>query len=432
MKKGKRISRRSVSAFLTAILLFAGVAGCSSRTQSEETTNDPPSDRVLEVRAEDENLERAEAMNEFGVKLYQQINSPNGESVNRMVSPAGLGIALSMLRTGAEEQTAQEIDEMLGLKEMDAEKIAQEYRVLLDQLMRTDPSVQLEIANSLWSREGFPLNAEFVARLEQSYGAQAQALDFASNEAVDTLNNWASDRTNEKIEEVITGQIDPSAVLFLINAIYFKGSWTETFNPAATKNKAFWTETGKPIEVPTMWQMGNYDYLEQEDFRAVRLPYGETGNFGMILALPDENITLQQFTEKQLPEFNSWSGRFAERQGMIELPKFKLEDSISLNDTLIALGMTSAFKPEAAQLGGISDSGEPLFVSQVSQDTFIEVNEEGTEAAAVTSITVDESLDASITGPFELKLNRPFFFVITDRTTGLIVFMGEVGNPAAQ
>ncbi len=414
---------------LAAVLTVT--AGCSigSERQSEA------SHKKTSYTAEDADPKLATAMNDFALNFYAQLKNDPGEEKpgpNRMVSPAGLAVALSMLKGGAAGKTAQEMQQTLRLGNIDEEQLDQGQKVLRELLTGSDSSVRMEMANSLWSRSDFKLDKDYVGRMQKSYDAQIQALDFASPKAAETMNEWASEHTEGKITEVVQSPISPDAVLFLMNAMYFKGDWSEPFEKSLTEDKPFYPVSGAELKVPTMKQSGDYHYLDGDGFQAVRLPYGESENFGMILALPDENSSLEKFLDAQLPKFGQWSQELSEAPGSVELPKFKLGDSLQLANALAALGMPTVFDPSRADLSGLSPGVKPgdLFVSYVKQDTYIDVNEEGTEATAVTSIGVETSAaPPEPDKPFDLKLNRPFFFAITDKTTGLIVFMGEVGNP---
>ncbi|GGN95712.1 serpin family protein [Saccharibacillus kuerlensis] len=420
-KNLKKIGMRS----LVLASLVAVTAGCSNETETEAYQS--------AYTAEDVNPKLAASMNRFALDFYTMLEQHPGEKdvgPNRMISPAGIAMALSMLKAGAEGETKRQMDEALRLNGMSLEDLAKGQMILRDLLRGSDPSVHMAIANSLWSREGFELNKDYVSQIEKSYGAQVQALDFSKEQAVNTMNQWASDNTAGKIPKVIEAPLSDELMLLLMNAMYFKGDWTEPFEKEQTKDLPFHTEDGEAVDVPTMHQSGDYDYLDEEGFQAIRLPYGESKNFGMILALPDEDRSLDDFKRRNLPEFEKWSKDLTDQPGIIELPRFKLSDKLELNDALSALGMPAAFDDQQAELGGLAASGaDPgeLYVDFVTHDTFVEVNEEGTEAAAVTVIGVEAG--SAPPAPFELKLNRPFFFAITDRTTGLIVFMGEVGNP---
>lgn len=383
------------------------------------------------------------AMNRFAVDFYARLaevssedssNAENAEpSDNRMISPAGLTFALSMLRGGAAGETAAEMDEAMRRSGISDEQWDQGQRILLDRLQASDPSLKMEIADAVWSREGFKLDADYVKRVEKQYEAQVRSLDFSSPEAAATINRWAADHTAGKIPKVIDDSLLEGAKLILMNAMYFKGEWSEPFDPDLTIEQEFHAADGTALRVPMMRNPGMHDYLKSEGFAAVRLPYGESGSFGMVLALPDEDRSLGEFLRTQLTHFSEWNAEWTETPGMVELPKFRLKNSLDLVEPLRRQGLSLMFDPARADLSGVAPETRPgeLYASSVKQDTYLEVNEDGTEAAAVTMI-VEAGSAAPTDGPepFDLKLNRPFFFAITDRESGLILFMGEVGNPA--
>ncbi|MCQ4085928.1 serpin family protein [Saccharibacillus sp. JS10] len=418
---------------IIGITLIAVLAGCSNGSSVSPSSSPPKYTSVY--KAEDANPKLSVAMNQFALNLYSKLEEHPGEDdrgPNRMISPAGIAIALSMLKDGTEGNTERQMDKMLRLNGMDPEVLAESQMILSDLLRGSDPAVDMRIANSLWSAEGTEMNPDFISRMEKSYEAQIQAIDFTSGQAAGKINQWASGHTAGKIQEVIRNPIDPNLVLLLMNAMYFKGDWTEPFEKDQTKDLPFTTQDGQEVVVPTMRQSSDYGYLEHDDFQAVRLPYGESKNFGMTLILPHENSSLSTFKKQQLPKFNRWSQELSQREGSIELPKFQLADDLVLNDALAALGMVDAFSSEKAELGGLFvEDIKPgaVYIDFVKHNTFIEVNEQGTEAAAVTVIGAVGTSAPVEQIPFEMKLDRPFFFVITDRTTDSIVFMGEVGNP---
>ncbi|NGZ74119.1 serpin family protein [Saccharibacillus alkalitolerans] len=426
-KRGNRAKGKAIR-YLALASLLAVTAGCSAGAEGSRHSS--------AYAAEDADPKLAASMNDFALDFYAVLEQHPGEEEpgpNRMVSPAGLTMALSMLKGGAEGATAAEMEKALRLNGISGDALDEGQMILSDLLRGSDPSVRMEIANSLWSRKGFALNPDYAQRMKKRYGAEIRELDFSADKAVRTLNDWASARTHGKITKVAEGPISGDMLLLLMNAMYFKGDWSEPFEKSLTANLPFRTNDGQRIEVPTMRQSGSYAYLDGDGFEAIRLPYGESENFGMILALPDKGSSLREFLHDQLPKFGEWSGQLERRPGSVELPRFKLEDKLKLKEALIALGMPSAFDAQKEELGGLfAPDGAPaenLHLSFVDQKTFIDVGEEGSEAAAVTALGVSGSSEP-VSEPFELKLNRPFFFAITDRTTGLIVFMGEVGNPA--
>ncbi|MCQ4085929.1 serpin family protein [Saccharibacillus sp. JS10] len=374
------------------------------------------------------------ALNNFAVESYTQLDtelSDRAAESNRIFSPIGLAFTLSMLRNAAQGKTAEQLDEVLHTDAMTPEAWNQAQTVAQDLLRHSDSSVKLEIAHSLWSGSSTQLNTDYVQNMQKHYDAQIEALDLSVEKSVKIINQWASDHTNEKIPKVLQDPPGAEVVLLLMNAMYFNGQWSTPFEAELTQDSAFRTKDGQSIQVPMMKQAGTYEYGEEQGFQVVRLPYGESEKFGMTLILPDKDTSLKQFNQQHLINFEQWSQPLTERRGSIELPRFQIANRFTLNDMLIALGMPDTFSGEKAKFGGLLESSAQsgrVFVSLVKQDTFIEVNEQGTEAAAVTTVFVAGGAPPK-DSPFEMKFNRPFFFAITDRTTGLIVFMGEVGNP---
>lgn len=383
----------------------------------------PPT--MNQIEGSDVNARLVAANTRFGFKLFSQILEQNGEQTNLMVSPTSVAIALTMTYNGASGTTQQAMADALELEGMSLEEINQANAALELALENADPEVQLAIANSLWSREGVSFNPDFLQRNRDFYSAEVASLDFTNPSAIATINNWVSRNTQEKIPEIIR-EINPNAVLFLINATYFKGNWTTPFNAELTSDRPFTLLDGSQKQHPTMTQSGRYAYLENDQFQAVSLPYGESKRLSMYVFLPHESSDLSAFQQSLTAEnWETWMSQFGRREGAISLPRFKLEYTTQLNDVLEALGMAVAFDADQADFSGMSDGA--LSISQVQHKTFIEVNEEGTEAAAVTSVEI-QTLSAPV-APFQMSVDRPFFYAIRDNQTGTILFMGTVVEP---
>jgi serine protease inhibitor len=383
----------------------------------------PPT--MNQVDGSDVDTRLVAANTRFGFKLLSQILEQNGEPANLMVSPTSVAIALTMTYNGASGTTQQAMAEALELEGMSLEEINQANAALELALENADPEVQLAIANSLWGREGVSFNPDFLQRNRDFYSAEVASLDFTNPSAIATINGWVSRNTQEKIPEIIR-EINPDAALFLINATYFKGNWTTPFNAEQTSDRPFTLLDGSQKQHPTMSQGGRYDYLENDQFQAVSLPYGESRRLSMYVFLPRESSDLSAFQQNLTAEnWETWMSQFGRREGAISLPRFKLEYETQLNDVLEALGMAVAFTDQA-NFSGMSDT--PLSISQVKHKTFIEVNEEGTEAAAVTSVEM-QTLSAPAVSPFRMTVDRPFFYAIRDNQTGTILFMGTVVEP---
>ncbi|MBD1998640.1 serpin family protein [Leptolyngbya sp. FACHB-541] len=421
---------RPLIALAGGMILLGLTLGTAVKFGRQAIAQSPPSSppTMNQIEDSDEDLDmnaRLVAANtRFGFKLFSQILEQNGQPTNLMVSPTSVAIALTMTYNGASGTTQQAMAEALELEGMSLEEINQANAALELALENADPEVQLAIANSLWSREDTSFNPDFLQRNRDFYSAEVASLDFTNPSAIATINNWVSRNTQEKISEIIQ-DIRPNAVLFLINATYFKGNWTTPFNAERTSDRPFTLLDSSQKQHPTMTQSGRYAYLENDQFQAVSLPYGESKRLSMYVFLPRENSSLSAFQQSLTAEnWETWMSQFGRQEGAISLPRFKLEYTTQLNDVLEALGMGVAFTDQA-DFSGMSD--EPLSISQVQHKTFIEVNEEGTEAAAVTSVEI-QTLSAP-TAPFQMTADRPFFYAIRDNQTETVLFMGTVVEP---
>lgn len=363
----------------------------------------------------------------FSFKLYDQLLKSR-TSDNTFVSPASVMLALAMTYNGANGTTREAMARTLEFEGMSLEDVNRSFADLKSTLVPDDPKVQLKIANSLWVRNGFVLNPAFIARNKQHYSAEIANLNFADPAAPKTINSWVSKNTEGKIEKIID-QISPDDVLFLINAIYFKGQWHVEFKKENTKPDVFKLGGGKQKELPMMSQSRTFFYFKGKDFQSVMLPYGK-GRVSMYVFLPDEEKGLDQFEKDLTPEnWDLWMRSFHFNPGDLTLPRFKVEWESVLNEALKALGMAEAFDPlraDFSQMAKVS-SGKGLFISEVKQKSWCEVNEEGTEAAAATSVGMTTT--SAPREKFVMKVDRPFFFVIRDNSTGVVLFMGSVRNP---
>jgi serpin B len=359
--------------------------------------------------------------NAFGIELFKQVAT--GSQDNLMLSPLSASTALTMLMNGSEANTKTQLGQMLGYGSMNQTEVNAIYKSLVSQLLVADPSVELKLANAVFYDNPFQVKPSFITTLSTDFMAKTQALDFRSSNALKTINNWASENTNGKIEKVLD-QIDPNAVMFLMNALYFKGIWTNQFDKDQTKNASFIRSNGESIQVPTMHGDIPYKTFTGENFVAIELAYGRQ-NFVMDIIMPTNSLEsfLSQFDAELWNEIaNGFSTITNPSEAPLAMPRFKFSYEKVLNNQLQAMGMTDAFDPSLANLTPISD--EDIFVSFVKQNTFVDVNEEGTEAAAVTTIGIE--LTSMPTG---VVINKPFLFVIREQTTNTLLFMGQVNNP---
>ncbi|MBI4058146.1 serpin family protein [Candidatus Gottesmanbacteria bacterium] len=368
----------------------------------------------------------SEAHDAFGFAAFKLLNQDSDENV--FISPTSIAFALSMTLNGAQGETKSAIAKTLFLDRLDLGEINASHALLLQTLSNPDPKVTLSIANSIWTREGMDFSPTFLQTTKDFYRAEVASLDFTAPQSVKTVNDWVSKNTNGKIPTIIDS-IPPEMVMYLLNAVYFNGTWTYEFDKKLTEDRDFTGADGTSSQHPFMKQTKEFPYFENDQFAGVLLPYGENQRLGMYVLLPkdDFNSFLEELTADN---WKSWISNFTKREGTLLLPKFKLEYETSLNDILKNLGMKVAFDPTNADFTKMLARPIPenLFISEVKHKTFIDVKEEGTEAAAVTSV----GIDATSVGPdntFYLEVNRPFVLAIADTKTGEILFLGAIRNP---
>ncbi len=281
-------------------------------------------------------------------------------------------------------------------------------------------------ANSLWCDHGFVPKQEYVKTLKEHYWAEVQTLDFRAPDSAGTVNRWAHEKTRGRIAALVSS-LEPFSPLVTMNAVYFKGLWVKPFEVQETQEEEFTLKDGTKQLVPLMRQSGEFRYAERGGAQIVRLPY--KGGMSMCVVLPPKDMPFPKFCgELTNTVGTSWTRAMGEREGHIRLPRFRIETQADLSAPLKALGMSQVFDPARATLEGISDR-KPLYLMGVMQKDFVEVNEKGTEAAAMTSLVLGAALNPPTPPPFEMIVNRPFVFAICDDFTGVVVFLGAVADP---
>jgi serine protease inhibitor len=420
---------RSVSGIIAISLILISLMGCFQATGREQAVARPkiaPSQEPVAMKKDQEVDPKLVAANQqFGFKLFSEILKQD-QGKNVFVSPASVAIALDMVYNGASGKTQTAMAQALQLNGMSLEDLNRANVDLKQVLENPDPEVQLAIANSLWARQGIPFQPDFMQRNQQFYGAELTNLNFSDAKSPDIINSWVKQNTRGKINQIVE-TLDPDDVLFLINAIYFKGDWTRPFDQQKTAQRPFYLTNGTQKSHAMMSQSGEYRYYETEQFQAVSLPYGQKRRLNLIIILPKRSSSLSAFYQELNPEnWQQWVGQLRNRQGSIQVPRFKLEYDIELKRALSALGMAAAFDPAEANFSGISSI--PTRIDQVKHKTFVEVNEAGTEAAAVTSIGI-RATSAMPSEPFKMVVDRPFFCAIRDNQTGSLLFMGSIVEP---
>jgi len=370
---------------------------------------------------EEESLVQSD--NTFGFKIFREIVDQEQDK-NIFISPLSIAMALGMTLNGANGETREAMQTVLELSGLTEQEINESYESLIELLRGLDPNVIFQIANSIWYRRDIPFGEEFFELARTYFDAEISGLDFSDPDTLDVINGWVDENTNGKIKEIID-EIDPLTVMFLINAIYFKGTWTYEFDEGQTKDDLFTTADGSQKACRMMQLTGDLQYFENSDFQLIDLPYGD-GDYSMTIFLPrigkDVDSLIAEFHENN---WRQWLDSLDKNEVALYLPKFKLEYELDLNDVLTALGMGIAFEPGTADFTRMCESGG-LYIHQVKHKTFVEVNEEGTEAAAVTSV---EMRLTSAPDNTTMRVDRPFMFVIRETKSQTLLFMCKIVEP---
>lgn len=422
---GVRLGRRYVLAAAGVVLI--GVLGCSqinSSTSALAQSALPESESPISKRKLNPDTRLVTANTKFGFKLFSAVLKQD-ISKNVFVSPSSIAFALAMTYNGASGSTQEAMAKTLELQGMSLDAINSSNAALKTLLENSDQKVQLNVANSLWASLDTRFQPEFLQKNQDFYTARVTNLNFRDADAPRVINQWVQENTRGKINKIVE-KIDPDQVLFLINAIYFKGIWTNEFDKKQTANYQFKLTSSQQKQYPMMSQTGKYRYYENELFQAINIPYGRDGKISFYIFLPKQNSLNAFYENLNTENWEKWMTQFSKQEGFIRLPRFKIDYDVTLNQALTALGMGEAFSNGA----NFSGMGKNLKISEVKQKTFVEVNEEGTEAAAATSVGI-MTLSARMPDqdPFRMIVDHPFFCAIRDNQTGSILFMGSIVDP---
>jgi len=417
-RKRKAVLVKGLNLFL---VLFIGILflRCSNNPVSTPT-------QPFELTAAEKSL--IESDNKFGLKLFKKIIEEEGDK-NVFISPLSVSMALGMTYNGANGSTQKAMQKTLELSGLTVQEINESYQNLIGLLTQLDPKVQFQIANSIWYREDFQQpEEEFLNLCDEYFNALVTGLNFNDPNAAAIINAWVEESTNGKIEEIVDAPINPAYVMFLLNAIYFKGAWMYRFDEEFTCDDYFILSDGTEKICQMMSQRGLYPHYAFDDFRVLDLPYGD-GAFRMTILLPNEGVDLDSLIAQFDPDnlnlslMDYWLSNFSRDSLDIFIPKFTLEYEVNLTDVLTALGMGIAFTPYVADFTKMYPAGG-VWIDEVKHKTFVEVNEEGTEAAAVTSTIITTGSDDSV-----FRVDRPFVFVIRENYSQTILFIGKIVDP---
>lgn len=360
------------------------------------------------------------ADNSFAFDLMHNVNASDTSS-NIFISPLSVSMALAMTYNGAAGDTKIAMETALRRTGFTVEEINSYFKKMSDALTSIDPTTQLKIANSIWTLKDFPVLQSFYNTNKSYYNAEIQSLDFSQSSSKDIINNWCSQNTDGKIPSIIN-QIPDNVIMYLINALYFKGIWKYQFQKSATTDNTFYAPEGNKT-IQFMNQKATFNYFMSDSIQCAELPYGNTA-FSMVIILPASRYTPNDILSKLTPSvWANWMNRLNPTTLEVALPKFSTTYEINLNSVLANMGMGIAFT-DFADFTGIS-SGSGLCITEVKHKTYIAVDEDGTEAAAVTAV----SLGTTAALPFNIVINRPFLFVIKEKSTGAILFIGKISSP---
>ncbi len=415
---------RSIAVKIFSLLIISILFCCSNDTLYEMEPQQSVKELPRELTGSEKLLISSD--NSFGIKLFKEIVNAEGDR-NIFISPLSAYFALGMTFNGAGGETLKEMRNTLEYGSMPSGEINMSYKSLIELLTGLDPEVEFSIANSIWSKLGYPVEQDFINLNRTYFDAEVEALDFSDPAAKDEINNWVSGKTNEKIKEIIEEPIDPLTMMFLINAVFFKGAWTTKFNPDNTREMAFYKSDGSSVQREMMGVKDKFEYFENEDFQAVNLPYNN-GLYCMTILLPAAVKSLDGLiSDLNKARWDTWMNGFRTKEVSVYIPKFKLDYKIKMNDVLSNMGMGSAFSVSKADFSRINPANN-LFISKVLQKTYLDINEEGTEASAVTMV---EMTLKGPSGGSELifKADRPYMLVIREVVSGAILFMGKIVEP---
>ncbi len=423
------------------LMMTVGTSSCSKSdsediVNEEVTDNEPLSNENNEFKPID--LTRAEqelvtANNDFAFNLFRKagprmtngaagpcFTEPNKSTI---LSPISITYALGMLNNGAAGETQAQINKVLGFGETGADGINAFCKKMLTEAPKLDKLTKVMIANTIYMNQGYQLKPDFVTKAKDYYDAEPESRNFADGKTMDVINQWASDHTEKMIDKVLDNdEFDPTAVSYLLNAIYFKGAWAEKFDKANTKDEAFTNENNQEVQVPMMHQEHEFNYTEDEDCQALCLPYGNNA-YRMTILLPKAGRTVYSLAQKlttQTWQRYQWMGTAIVD---VKLPRFESKTNMDLKSVMMALGMPNAFSDYLAEFPYFCNAS--TYIGLMKQVARIKLSEEGTEAAAVTVIGMYEKAMPQEPKHVNFHATHPFIYIISEQSTGAIFFIGQ-------
>jgi serpin B len=402
--------------YFSLLLFVLFLIACNDKSDAPVVSDLTTTEKSAKIIAAD---------NQFGLELFQKVNASLTEPKNSMISPLSVSLALAMVYNGTGSNTKKQMEDMLHKSNLTPEDINQSYKELVAGLVSHDPKVELSISNAIFYRNTFSIKPDFISTNQNYYQAEVSGLDFTkTTETLSAVNGWVNTATKEKIDKIID-QVKPEDIMYLLNAIYFNGEWKYQFDTKETTEMTFTKEDKTVVFAPIMTIENTFNLYSHSIFNLLEMPYG-SGKYSMLIFLPvSGKSTSDVISLMTADNLNDWISKLTEQKKKVFLPKFEFKFDNSLVDELKVLGMTDAFDDAKANLSGISDDAR-LIISEVMHKTYIKVDERGTEAAAVTGITVG----TTSAGPDNsFRVDHPFVFAIREKDTKAILFIGKVMNP---
>lgn len=396
--------KKIVSSAILAVMIAVPVLGCDKEATVKNVS---------------------EANNSFAIKVYKKLQNKEG---NFFISPYSITSALAMTYAGADGKTAEEMASVLSIKDV-ADPHAEYKKLRLD--LNSEKEVKLHVANSLWPQKGYPFLKEYLTFSKDNYDVDIKALDFAkkSEKARTTINSWVSEKTVEKIPELIPeGVLNALTKMVLVNAIYFKGDWKTPFNKKATTTETFYADGGKTVKTKLMFKNAKYPYKEELGLQVLELPYSGD-NLSMVVLLPNKKDGIKDL-EKALTAENltQWMSGLQTKKVNVHFPRFTLKSGFSLAKQLAKMGMSSAFNQSTADFSKMDGKKNNLFIGDVIHKTFIAVDEEGTEAAGATAVVMRAYAVRPEETP-DFRADRPFIYLIKENRSNTVLFLGRFSTP---
>jgi len=358
---------------------------------------------------------------EFSIEMFKRISKEE----NAVYSPTPLYLALGLVSNGAEGETKDEILNLLKDNEISQEELNLYYKSLISDISMDSEDMEVDIANSIWYDEGFQVNEKYLEKNKSYYDADAYKLDFTSPKAPDTINQWIREVSREKIDKMVE-EMNSNAIMYLFSSIYFNGKWMEAFEKESTYEQEFYLGNGKSVEADFMHNGIDMLCLENENEQGILLPYGGD-RYGFIGLLPKEEVDIKNYISNLTGDsLKDKINNMNEEHVYLSLPKFEIEYGGSLVKELKELGVKKIFDESQAELYGMGESANNLYISDIVQKTYMRVDEEGTEAASIVKVEIKES--SAMIGK-EIEFNRPFVYVILDLENNLPIFIGVLNNP---